>query len=112
MPRFREMIVLAIPIWGSSSVAAVLTAYSAEVYPTRVRSRGSGVTAGLTKAGGVLVIALVVAAVATPSIRTTALLGAIPMGLAAVAGLFVLVETRGHRLEEITEKLTEGRAAV
>lgn len=110
--RTLLLLLLAIPIWGSSSVAAVLTAYSAEVYPTRVRSRGSGVTAGLTKAGGVLVIALVVAAAATPSIRTTALLGAIPMGLAAVAGLFVLVETRGRRLEEITEKLTEGRAAV
>jgi putative MFS transporter len=93
---------LAVPIWGSSSVAAVLTAYSAEVYPTRVRSRGSGLVAGLTKAGGVLVIALAAAAVAAPSIATTALLGAVPMALAAIVGLFVLLETRGRRLEEIT----------
>jgi len=45
---------LVVPIWGISSVLAVLAAYSAEVYPTRVRSRGTGLAAGSSKAAGVL----------------------------------------------------------
>lgn len=93
---------LIVPIWGLSSVIAVLAAYSAEVYPTRVRSRGSGLAAGASKAGGVLIIALVVAAVAPPTITATALIGAVPMALAALAALFLGVETRNRRLEEIT----------
>ncbi|HEV8420026.1 MAG TPA: hypothetical protein VGR13_01580, partial [Actinomycetota bacterium] len=53
-------------------------------------------------AGGVLVIALVVAAVAPPSIAGTALIGGIPLALAALAlGLFG-VETKKRQLEEIT----------
>jgi MFS transporter, putative metabolite:H+ symporter len=50
----------------------------------------------------VLVIAIVAAAIAIPSISTTALLGAIPMGLAALAVAVFGVETRRRRLEEIT----------
>src|SRR5204863_2620535 len=33
-------VLLVIPIWGISSVTAVLSVYSAEIYPTRIRSRG------------------------------------------------------------------------
>ncbi|MBO2451175.1 MFS transporter [Actinomadura barringtoniae] len=93
---------LVIPIWGSSSVVAVLSAYGAEVYPTRIRSRGSGLVAGLTKAGGVLIIALVVAAVAVPSLRVTAVLGALPLALAVGLAFAVAIETRSRRLEDIT----------
>jgi putative MFS transporter len=95
-------VLLIIPIWGSSSVVAVLSAYSAEVYPTRIRSRGSGLAAAMTKAGGVLIISLVVAAVAAPSLRATATIGAIPMGLAAILAVFLVIETRRRRLEDIT----------
>lgn len=101
---------LVVPIWGISSVVAVLAAYGSEVFPTPIRSRGTGLAAGASKAGGVLIIALVVAAVAPPSIAATALLGAVPMGLAAVAvGLFG-VETSHRRLEEITAFERVGRA--
>lgn len=93
---------LVIPIWGISSVLAVLGAYSSEVYPTRVRSRGTGLAAGASKAGGVLIIALVAAAVAAPTIAGTALIGAIPMTLAALAVLRFGVETRQRGLEQIT----------
>jgi MFS transporter, putative metabolite:H+ symporter len=93
---------LVIPIWGASSVVAVLSAYGAEVYPTRIRSRGSGLAAGMTKAGGVLIIALVVAAVAIPSLRVTSVIGAVPLAAATVLALFVTIETRHRRLEEIT----------
>jgi putative MFS transporter len=100
--RFLLYTMLTVPIWGISSVVAVLASYSSEVYPTRIRSRGTGLAAGASKAGGVLVIALVVAAVAPPSIAGTALIGGIPLALAALAlGVFG-VETRKRQLEEIT----------
>ncbi len=97
-------ILLIVPIWGISSVISLLSAYAAEIYPTRVRSRGSGLIAGFTKFGGVLIIALVVVAVAPPSISATALIGAVPLILAAVAIFFFGVETRKRRLEEITDE--------
>ncbi|MBW3653462.1 MAG: MFS transporter [Actinomycetota bacterium] len=93
---------LVVPIWGISSMVAVLAAYSSEVYPTRVRSRGSGLAAAASKAGGVVIIAIVVAAVAPPTITGTALIGAIPMALAALAAAAFGIETRKRRLEQIT----------
>lgn len=93
---------LVMPIWGISSVVAVLSAYSAEIFPTRLRSRGSGLAAGFSKAGGVFIIALVAAAVAPPSIASTALIGAIPMTLATLAIAVWGKETRGRGLEEIS----------
>lgn len=92
---------LVVPIAGISSVAAAVTAYAAEIYPTRVRSRGTGLAAGMTKAGGVAVLALAVAAATTPSITVTAILGAVPL----LAGIGVLgrfgPETRRRGLEDI-----------
>ena len=97
-------ILLIIPIWGISSLISVLSAYAAEIYPTSIRSRGSGVIAGFSKFGGVLVIALVVVAIAPPSIAVTALIGAVPLIFAAIAIGFFGVETRKRQLEEITAK--------
>jgi len=93
---------LIVPIWGISSVVAVLAAYSSEIYPTWVRSRGTGLAAGASKAGGVVVIAMVAAAVTTPSIAAASAIGAVPMAAAAIAVLAFGVETRKRRLEEIT----------
>ncbi|MBF6329487.1 MFS transporter [Nocardia transvalensis] len=93
---------LVVPIWGSSSIVAVIVSYGSEVYPTRIRSRGSGVAAAMTKAGGVGVLALVVVAIAAPSISRMALLGMVPVAVAAVAAVAYLVETRRRTLEEIT----------
>ncbi len=95
-------VLLVIPIWGINSVVAVLSVYAAEIYPTRVRSRGSGFAAGASKAGGVAIIALVAFGIAAPSIATVALIGAIPMALAVVLVALRGVETRQRRLEEIT----------
>ncbi|RDI55513.1 MFS transporter [Nocardia mexicana] len=93
---------LVVPIWGSSSIVAVIVAYGAEVYPTRIRSRGSGVAAAMTKAGGVGVIALVALAFATPSISVMAIISALPVALAAAAAVVYIVETRRRSLEDIT----------
>jgi len=95
-------VLLVIPIWGINSVVAVLSVYAAEIYPTRVRSRGSGFAAGASKAGGVAIIALVAFGIATPSISTVALIGAVPMALAVLLVSLRGVETRQRRLEEIT----------
>lgn len=92
---------LVIPLAGTSLVAAIATVYASEIYPTRIRSRGTGLAAGATKAGGVLIIALVVAATTTPSIPLTALIGAIPLIVGTVAFVFAGNETRSRRLEDI-----------
>jgi len=80
----------------------VLSVYSSEIYPTRVRSRGTGLAAGASKAGGVMIIALVALGVAVPSLSTTTIVGGIPMALAALAILLFGVETRNRSLEQIT----------
>jgi len=103
---------LIMPIWGVSSVIAVLSAYTAEIFPTRLRSRGGGLPAGFSKAGGVLIIALVAIAVAPPSIASTALIGAVPMALAALAVALFGTETRRRQLEEITAEQIGGRHPV
>lgn len=102
---------LIMPIWGVSSVVAVLSAYSAEVFPTALRSRGAGLAAGFSKAGGVVIIALVVVAFAPPSIAGTALIGAIPMALAALAVAVFGTETRKRQLEEITAEQVRAQTA-
>lgn len=93
------LVVLLVALWAS---VAVLAPYSAEVYPTAIRGIGSGVAAGATKLGGVFALALSVAAVAPPAIAGSALMAAIPAGLAAFMLLVFGIETRGRALEEIS----------
>jgi MFS transporter, putative metabolite:H+ symporter len=93
---------LVVPVWGIGILNSVLAAYAVEIYPTVVRARGSGLISGATKFGGVLILALVTAAFAAPSMRVTALLGSVPMAAAIVVILAVGPETRGKRLERIT----------
>lgn len=95
-------VLLAIPVTATNSMTAVVMAYGSEVFPTQLRGRGTGIAAGATKAGGVVISALVVAAVAPPSISATALIGAVPLAAAAIlAGAFTR-ETRQRGLEEIS----------
>jgi putative MFS transporter len=101
---------LVVPVWGANILNAVLAAYTAEVYPTVIRARGSGLSAGATKAGGVLILALVLVAFTAPSIRMTATLGAIPMAGAVIVLAFFGPETRHKRLEQITAEELHGRA--
>jgi putative MFS transporter len=93
---------LVVPIWGISSVVAVLSVYSSEIYPTQMRARGSGFSAGASKVGGVLIVSLVAFEVTAPSINQIALIGAIPLTLAVVAMMLCGVETKKRNLEEIT----------
>jgi MFS transporter, putative metabolite:H+ symporter len=93
---------LVVPLSGTSVAAAILTVHASEIYPTRIRSRGTGLAAGATKAGGVLIIALVVAAATTPSIALTALIGVIPLAVGTAAFGWAGYETRSRRLEDIS----------
>lgn len=102
---------LLMPVWGISSVTAVLSAYAAEVYPTRIRSRGSGLIAAVTKAGGVLVIGLVTLSITPPSIAGTALMGALPMAFATAATAAFGIETCKRNLEDITADLFDRHVA-
>src|SRR5579859_6432634 len=95
---------LVVPLAGTSLLGAIAMVYAAEVYPTRIRSRGAGIAAGATKAGGVLIIGLVAAATTTPSIALTATIGVAPV----ILGLLIFGwaggrETSSRRLEEISE---------
>jgi MFS transporter, putative metabolite:H+ symporter len=93
---------LVIPLSGTGLVGAIAIVYASEVYPTRIRSRGAGLAAGATKAGGVLIIALVVAATTTPSIALTAIIGVTPLVIGMVIFGWTGRETRNRRLEEIS----------
>jgi putative MFS transporter len=99
---------LVVPIWGISSVVAVLSVYSSEIYPTRIRARGTGFAAGASKAGGVIIITLVSFGITAPSMPTVALIGAIPMTLAVILVAIFGVETCKRRLEEITADELKG----
>jgi MFS transporter, putative metabolite:H+ symporter len=95
-------LLLVVPLCGVNILNAVLAAYTAEVYPTAIRALGSGVSAGATKTGGVVILGLVLIAFAAPSIRMTAVLGVVPMAAALIALTAFGPETRHKRLEQIT----------
>ena len=92
---------LVVPIWGINSVTAVVSVYCSEIYPTRIRAKGSGFYAGACKAGGVGIICLVVFGIAPPSMAGIAIIGGISMTIALVAMVVFGVETRHRRLEDI-----------
>jgi MFS transporter, putative metabolite:H+ symporter len=107
----RTMVVamLALLYAATGGVIAMLSPYTAEVYPTRLRGTGSGVSAGSSKLGGLIGgIASVTGLIGVASgMMRPAILVSIPMVLAAVLVALRGVETRGRRLEElVAEKST------
>jgi putative MFS transporter len=96
--------VLVGPIWGINMVTAVITAYSSEVFPTRVRGRGIGLGSAFGKLGGLIVISAVAFGLTAPSISNLTLLGAAPMALATFGFIVCGLETRNRQLELITKE--------
>lgn len=92
---------LIVPTWSVGLLAAVVAIYAVEIYPTVVRSRGCGLAAGATKAGGVLILALAATELTSPSIRYTAVIATIPMLLALPALILYGPETHRRSLEQI-----------
>jgi MFS transporter, putative metabolite:H+ symporter len=92
-----------------TSVRWLSGAYTVEVYPTVIRARGSALSAGTTKTGGVLILALVAVAVAAPSIRLSAAIGVLPIAAAFAALIAFGPETRFKQLEQITAEEIRSR---
>jgi putative MFS transporter len=101
--RLLMVVILSLIYAATGGVMAMLSPYTAEVFPTRLRGTGSGLSAGSTKLGGLFGgIATVtgVIAVASGLVRPV-LLVSIPMAFAAVLVWRYGIETRGRRLEEL-----------
>lgn len=99
------LVCLLVAFWG---VISVLSPYSAEVYPTRLRGRGAGLAAGASKMGGVIVLGMAVSGVAPPALGGAAGLCAAAMLVGAVAIAVTGVETRRRRLEDIVAEPAAG----
>jgi len=84
----------------SSGMTSLLSPYCTEVFPTRLRSTGSGLAAGASKAGGMAGQAAALLHLA-PGLAFAAVLTAAPVLFAAALIAGVGIETRGRRLEEI-----------
>jgi putative MFS transporter len=85
-----------------SGMISMLPPYSVELYPTRLRATGGGLTASSSKLGGVIgprAIAVVLAV--SPGFFIPALSLTAPLLLAAIALWITGKETSGRRLEEI-----------
>ncbi len=96
--------ILVVLFAASSSVIAMLSPYTAEVFPVRLRATGTGWSAGCSKAAGVAALSAAVFGF-TPALATSALIAAAPMLGAAIFIGAAGVETRGVSLEKIQKKL-------
>jgi MFS transporter, putative metabolite:H+ symporter len=89
---------------GLSGMIAMLPPYSVELYPTRLRATGGGLTASSSKVGGVVgPRAVAVILTIFPGMVVPALTLAVPLLLAAITLWINGRETSGRRLEEIHE---------
>jgi MFS transporter, putative metabolite:H+ symporter len=88
---------------GSGGIISMLSPYTAEVYPTRLRGTGSGFSAGASKLGGILAPPLVAFALARyPGFGLVGLIAAAPVLLSTAMIALAGVETRDRPLEELT----------
>jgi len=103
--RLTMIAVLSLIYATTGGVMAMLSPYTAEVFPTRLRGTGSGLSAGSTKLGGLFGgLATVTGLIAVASgLGRPVLLVSLPMALAAVIVWKYGIETRGRRLEEMVD---------
>ena len=99
--RWLLYVLLVTPITGISALSSVLGVYSSEIYPTNIRSRGAGLSAGIGKFGGILIIAMTTFAIVAPTILTISLFGAITLTIAVLLVAKYGTETRNRSLEAI-----------
>jgi putative MFS transporter len=87
---------------GLSGMISMLSPYSAELYPTKLRATGTGISASSSKAGGIVgppAVALILSRF--PGLAIPAVALAVPLLLAAIALWVNGRETSGRGLEEI-----------
>ena len=104
--RLAVVGMLALLYAATGGVIAMLSPYTAEVFPTRLRGTGSGVSAGSSKLGGLIGGAATVTGLIgiSAGMMQPALLVSIPMAVAALIVWLYGVETRGRRLEELVDQ--------
>jgi putative MFS transporter len=93
---------VAVLLASTGGMAAMLSPYAAEVYPTTLRATGSGMAAAATKVGG-LVGPLLLASLA--GVGPLALVAAVPVAAAGLALHLAGVETSGRPLLEADPEL-------
>jgi len=94
---------------ASGGVISMLSPYTAEVYPTALRGSGSGLAAGSSKLGGILGPPVVASLMAiAPGLALPALASAAPIAISALVLSWLGVETRGRRLEDISDAIIPG----
>jgi len=101
--RATLVALLAMLYAATGGVIAMLSPYTAEVYPTRLRGTGSGLGASASKLGGLvggIATATGITGV-TAGMTQPAVLVSIPMIIAALLVAAKGIETRGRRLEEL-----------
>jgi putative MFS transporter len=89
-------------LFGLGGMISMLSPYSVELYPTKLRATGGGVVASSSKVGGVIgptTVAFVLSLF--PGLMAASLLVATPLLVAAGVLWFQGKETTGKRLEEI-----------
>lgn len=90
---------------GLSGMIAMLSPYSVELYPTKLRATGGGVSASSSKAGGIIGPSAIAQVMTVfPGLAVPAIVVAVPLLLAASALLLNGIETSGERLEKLQEK--------
>lgn len=88
---------------GSGGIISMLSPYTAEIYPTRLRGTASGIAAGSSKLGGIVAPPLAAWILAAwPGFTAIGLIVATPVALSALVLALAGVETRDRGLEELT----------
>lgn len=96
----EPLVLVSVLMVGVNGIIAALLPYSAENYPVLVRGRGTGLVAGSSKFGGLLVQAITAAAF-VPGLGVASLGLAVPMAVSAGMLASCGQETRGRGLEEL-----------
>lgn len=94
---------------GSGGIISMLSPYTAEVYPTRLRGTGSGIAAGASKLGGIVAPPLAAWILgAAPGFTVLAVVAAAPVALSALVLAVAGIETRDRGLEELAPAANGG----
>jgi putative MFS transporter len=94
--RLAIVSMLALLYTATGGVIAMLSPYTAEVFPTRLRGTGSGLLGAIATVTGLISV--------SSGMLRPALLVSIPMAIAALAVALRGLETRGRPLEELVEE--------
>lgn len=106
--EMATIVATALLLTAISGVIATMVPYAAEIYPVHIRGTGSGLIAAGSKAGGILGAVAGVAGL-FDSFLLSAVAIAVPMLVAGAMLCRSGIETKGHELEAIQQRMTQPR---